>query len=68
MDTSEIKFDHANLAALLPGSIAENARRLGISRQHMNNILKGRKVPSGSLLLRIQSIYGLSAKQLAKFA
>lgn len=63
---SEISFDNLALANAMSGSVADNARKLGISRGHLNNILKGRKRPSANLLLKIQSVYNLSAKHISK--
>ena len=66
MTTPEIGFNNQALVKAISGSVAENARNLGISRQHLNNILKGRKQPSGILLLKIQSLYKLSADKITK--
>jgi transcriptional regulator with XRE-family HTH domain len=66
MDSIDLKVDNQVLAKRMPGSIAENARKLGISRQHLNNILKGHRQPSADVLLRIQSLFKLSAKDLIK--
>lgn len=64
-DVKDIKFDYAKFAALLDGSVASNARRLGISRQHLNNIIKGKRVPSGSLLLKIQHVFKTNQESIS---
>ena len=66
MDTPVISFDNSVLLDVVGGNVAEDARKLGISRQHLNNILKGRKKPSADLLLKIQALYELSASQFSK--
>lgn len=66
MNTPTIKLDGDALAQAMPGSVAENARKLGISRQHLNNILKGNKNPSANLLLRLQKLFKLSADSISK--
>ena len=62
----EIKFDNEKLASLLNGSVAKNARELGVSRQHLNNVLKGRRVPSGSLMLKIQRVFKLDSESISE--
>lgn len=54
------------LAERLSGNVAAHARKLGISRQHLNNILKGRRQASGALLLKIQTVYEIPAADLLK--
>lgn len=66
MTDSKSTLNHTAIADKLNGSVAENARKLGISRQHLNNIIKGRKQPSASLLLKIQKVYRLSADSLTR--
>jgi hypothetical protein len=41
MDIGDLKIDNHVLAERIKGSVAENARKLGVSRGHLNNILKG---------------------------
>jgi transcriptional regulator with XRE-family HTH domain len=65
MDAPKISLDSKVLATELSGNIAEIARKLGISRQHLNNILKGRRKPSADLLLKIQMEYSLSANEIS---
>lgn len=64
--THEVKFDYQKFAALLEGSVAENARKLGISRQHLNNIKNGNKNPSADLLLKMQHVFGMSAENILR--
>lgn len=64
--SKDIEFDHEKLKTLLDGSVAKNARILGISRQHLNNIVNGNKNPSAGLLLKIQLIFGISPQKLLK--
>jgi len=66
MNTPEITLDSSALTEAIQGNIAEHARKLGISRQHLSNILKGNKNPSADLLLKIQSVFGLSAETISK--
>lgn len=65
---TDVHFNHQVLAEVISGNVAAEARKLGISRQHLNNILKGNRNPSGSLLLRIQATYDLPFQKLAKRA
>jgi transcriptional regulator with XRE-family HTH domain len=63
---TDIEFDHVKFAKMLKGSIAENAREIGISRQHLLNILQGRRRPSAPLLLKLQELYKIEAGELLK--
>ena len=66
MNTAEVKTDYKVLTEVITGNVADHARKLGISRQHLNNILKGRRTPSGDLLLKIQREYNVPAAALIK--
>jgi transcriptional regulator with XRE-family HTH domain len=66
MDLGDLKIDNQVLAERIKGPVAENARKLGISRGHLNNILKGNRQPSASLLLRIQTEFRIAPKRLIK--
>jgi plasmid maintenance system antidote protein VapI len=66
MDTGALIVDHEVLASRLKGPVAENARKLGVSRQHLNNILKGHRQPSASLLLKMQTVFRIAPKALIK--
>ena len=66
MNTPETNLNVKAIEEKLDGSVAENARKLGISRGHLHNILRGNKNPSAELLLKIQTTFGLTAKELIK--
>jgi plasmid maintenance system antidote protein VapI len=66
MYAGDFKIDNEMLAEKLKGPVAVNARKLGISRQHLNNILKGHRQPSAGLLLRIQTVFRITPKALIK--
>ena len=42
----------------------ELARRLGVSKQHINNILKGRRIGTDELREKIADFFGLSVEEL----
>ena len=62
----DVEFDHVKFAGVLEGSTAENARKLGISRQHLTNIIKGNRRPSANLLLKLQQIYKIAPSDLIR--
>jgi transcriptional regulator with XRE-family HTH domain len=64
MMSQNVTFNEKALLNKITGSVAENARKLGVSRGHLNNILKGKRTPSGTLLLKIQAEYNLTAADL----
>ena len=66
MNSAQVNFDNKALAAALEGNVAENARKLGISRGHLNNVLKGTKKPSIDLLIKIIKTFQLEPQRILR--
>lgn len=66
MEATVSRINGEVIGQKITGSVAENARELGISRQHLHNIIKGRKTPSAELLLKIQEMFDVPAGSLIK--
>lgn len=63
---ADVKFDNLKFTKMIHGTIAENARSLGVTRQHLHNIMRGRRLPSAPLLLKIQQVYQVGSSDLIK--
>lgn len=61
-----ISFDQSKLAGYYPDSITENAEQIGISKQHLSNIINGKKKPSADVLVRICIQKNIPISDLAK--
>lgn len=66
MFTTEINLDTKALASELKGNVAENARKLGITRGHLNNVLKGNKKPSIGLFLKIINTFQIPPQKILR--
>lgn len=61
MNKQEIKFEGNKIKEFLPKntSVAAFAREVGISRQAMHDIIKGRRNPSANVLVKILTILNI---------
>lgn len=68
MEIQELEFDGTKIKNLLPEgkSLTQLARDVGVSRQAIHDITKGRRKPSADLMVKIVAALNISLADLSK--
>jgi len=68
MNVQELKFDGTKILSLMPENktMAQLARDVGVTRQAIHDIAKGRRKPSADLIVKIVSALNISLSDLSK--
>lgn len=68
MDIQALEFDGTKILAFLPENktMADLAREVGVSRQAIHDIAKGRRNPSADLALKLITALNISLTDLAR--
>lgn len=67
MEIKELEFDGTKILDYLPKkpNIAEFAKKIGITRQAMHDIVKGRRKPSADVAVKIVSVLNIPITKLS---
>lgn len=68
MNIHDLEFDGSQILAFLPENktLSQLAREVGVSRQAMHDIAKGRRKPSADLAVKITVALDVTLLQLSK--
>lgn len=66
MNVQELEFDGKKIPQYLPKdkNLSQLAKDVGVSRQAMHDIVKGRRKPSADLMVRLIAALDISLSQL----
>ncbi len=67
MDFQDLEFDGTKIKNLLPEgkNLSQFAKQVGVTRQAMHDIAKGRRKPSANLMVKITAALNVSLQELS---